>query len=69
MLRRDRWHLVHDLTRFNAFERCCKKTGKGNRTEHGTIGPHRPKKKAQLKEVPKAEESDDPEKEFEKIPF
>src|SRR5215207_5215533 len=29
-----------------------KKTGKGNRTEHGTIGPHRPTK-AHLKEVPK----------------
>jgi hypothetical protein len=45
-----------------------KKTGKGNRTEHGTIGPHRPKK-AQLKEVPKAEESDDAEEKLEKIPF
>jgi hypothetical protein len=45
-----------------------KKTGKGNRTEHGTIGPHRPKK-TQLKEVPKAEVSDDVEEEFEKIPF
>jgi hypothetical protein len=45
-----------------------KKTGKGNRTEHGTIGSHQPKK-AQLKEVPKAEESDDVEEEFEKIPF
>ena len=45
-----------------------KKTGKGNRTEHGTIGPHRPKK-AQLEEVPKAEEPDDLEEEFEKITF
>ena len=45
-----------------------KKTGKGNRTEHGTIGPHRPKK-AQLREVPKAGEPDDLEEEFEKIPF
>ena len=45
-----------------------KKTGKGNRTEHGSIGPHRPKK-AQLKEVPKTEESDDLEEEFEKIPL
>ena len=45
-----------------------KKTGKGNRTEHGTIGPHRPKK-TQLREVPKAEEPDELEKEFEKIPF
>src|SRR5215213_7075831 len=32
-----------------------KKTGKGNRTEHGTIGPHRPKK-ARLEEAPKDEE-------------
>src|SRR5215208_1527216 len=32
-----------------------KKTGKGNRTEHGTIGPHRPKK-ARLEEAPKVEE-------------
>src|ERR687889_2050738 len=45
-----------------------KKTGKGNRTEHGTIGPHRPKK-AELKEVSKAKESDDVEEEFGKIPF
>jgi hypothetical protein len=45
-----------------------KKTGKGNRTEHGTIGPHRPKK-AQLKEGPKAEEPDDVEEEFKDIPF
>src|SRR5918994_170626 len=33
-----------------------KKTGKGSRTEHGTIGPHRPKK-ARLQEGPKVEES------------
>ena len=45
-----------------------KKTGKGNRTEHGTIGPHRPRK-AQLKEVPKTEEHDDPNGEFKDIPF
>jgi len=45
-----------------------KKTGKGNRTEHGTIGPHRPKR-AQLKEVSKTKESDDVEEEFGKIPF
>ena len=45
-----------------------KKTGKGNRTEHGTIGPHR-LKKAQLEEVPKTEQPDDVEKEFTKIPF
>ena len=47
----------------------AKKTGKGNRTEHGTIGPHRPKK-ARLEKAPKAEEPDDVgEEEFEKIPF
>lgn len=45
-----------------------KKTGEGNRTEHGTIGPHRPKR-AQLKDVSKAKESDDVEEEFGKIPF
>lgn len=45
-----------------------KKTGKGNRTEHGTIGPHRPRK-AQPGEVPQAEEPDELEEEFEKIPF
>src|SRR5919107_5305399 len=40
-----------------------KKTGKGNRTEHGTTRPHRPKK-ARLKEVPKVEEPEDVEEEF-----
>jgi hypothetical protein len=45
-----------------------KKTGKGNRTEHGTIGPHRPKK-TQLKEVPEPEEPDEIEEEFQNIPF
>ena len=45
-----------------------KKTGKGNRTEHGTIGPHR-LKMARLEKAPKVEESDDVEEEFEKIPF
>jgi hypothetical protein len=45
-----------------------KKTGKGNRTEHGTIGPHRPKK-ARLEESPEVEETDDVEEEFTKIPF
>jgi hypothetical protein len=43
----------------------AKKTGKGNRTEHGTIGSHRPQK-AQLKEVPKAV---NPDGEFTDIPF
>ena len=46
----------------------AKKTGKGNRTEHGTIGPHQPKK-AQLKEVPKTEEPDASDAEFKDIPF
>jgi hypothetical protein len=45
-----------------------KKTGKGNRTEHGTMGPHRPKK-ARLEEAPKDEATDDVEEEFTKVPF
>ena len=45
-----------------------KKTGKGNRTEHGTIGPYRPKKAAP-NEGPKSEEPGDLEEEFKKIPF
>ena len=45
-----------------------KKTGKGNRTEHGTIGPHRPKK-VRFEEAPNPEEPKDFEKEFSKIPF
>jgi hypothetical protein len=46
-----------------------KKTGKGNRTEHGTIGPHRPNK-AQPKEEPKAKEPDDSDEEdFKDVPF
>ena len=45
-----------------------KKTGKGNRTEHGTIGPHRPKK-AESGERPTAAESEDMEEEFKRIPF
>jgi len=44
------------------------KTGKGNRTEHGTIGSHRPKK-ARLEEAPKVAQSDDVEKELGKVPF
>jgi hypothetical protein len=43
-----------------------KKTGKGNRTEHGTIGPHHPKK-MRPKEEPKAEEPD--KEDFEDLPF
>jgi hypothetical protein len=45
-----------------------KKTGKGNRTEHATIGAHRPKK-ARLEKAPEAEGSDDVEEEFTKISF
>ena len=45
-----------------------KKTGKGNRTEHGTIGPHLPKK-APPKEEPKAEEEPDDKEDFEDLPF
>lgn len=54
-----------------------KKTGKGNRTEHGTIGPHRPKR-AKPKEEPKAEEpevsigddlEEDPEEDLDNIPW
>ena len=58
-----------DLTgkRFEAMV-VTKKTGKGNRTEHGTIGPHRPKK-ARPEEAPQVEEPDDVEEEFTKIPF
>jgi hypothetical protein len=53
--------------RFEAMV-ATKKTGKGNRTEHGTIGPHR-SKRAELKGVPKAEESDGVEDEFKNIPY
>ena len=45
-----------------------KKTGKGNRTEHGTIGPHRPKK-AQPEETSKGADPNDIEEKFKKIPF
>ncbi len=46
-----------------------KKTGKGNRTEHGTIGPYRPKK-APPKEEPKAPRPGEPDEEdFEDLPF
>jgi hypothetical protein len=44
-----------------------KKTGKGNRTEHGTLGPHRPKKAQSVE--PKAEEPSDTEDDFSDIPF
>ena len=41
--------------RFHALV-SVKKTGKGNRTEHGTIGPHRPKK-VNTGDGPKTEEA------------
>lgn len=40
-----------------------KKTGKGNRTEHGTIGPHRPKAQ------PNPKDPDDGEDDFSDLPF
>jgi len=45
-----------------------KKTGKGNRTEHGTIGPHRPSK-AHPEQAPETDKPDEFEEEFKKIPF
>src|SRR5215212_1558542 len=43
--------------RFHALV-SVKKTGQGNRTEHGTIGPYRPKKDEPKTEEPGAEEDD-----------
>ncbi len=43
-----------------------KKTGKGNRTEHGTIGPHRPKK---AEDAPETEGPDAEEEDFGNLPF
>ena len=45
-----------------------KKTGKGNRTEHGTIGPHRPKED-ERKDGPKGKGPDADEDEFGDLPF
>jgi hypothetical protein len=45
-----------------------KKNGKGNRTEHGTIRPYRPKQ-AEPKEEPEAKNSDKDEEDFENLPF
>jgi hypothetical protein len=45
-----------------------KKTGKGNRTEHGTIGPHQPKK-AEAEDESKAEEPVVDVGDFENLPF
>ena len=53
--------------RFHAMV-SVKKTGKGNRTEHGTIGPYRPKK-AEPKDVPKAEEPEVDEGDFRNLPL
>ena len=45
-----------------------KKTGKGNRTEHGTIGPYR-RKKDGARDESKVEETDVDEDEFGVLPF
>jgi hypothetical protein len=45
-----------------------KKTGKGNRTEHGTIGPYRPKK-AEPEGEPKTEAPKADEDDFGDLPF
>ena len=45
-----------------------KKTGKGNRTEHGTIGPHRPEKAGEGDES-KADEPVMNEGDFTDLPF
>jgi hypothetical protein len=45
-----------------------KKTGKGNRTEHGTLVPHRPKQVRPVKE-PDAEQPDDTDDDFSNLPF
>ena len=45
-----------------------KKTGKGNRTEHGTLGPHRPKQ-AQPVEKSDAGQPEDTDDDFSDLPF
>ena len=45
-----------------------KKTGKGNRTEHGTVGPHRPKK-ARAGDESRADEPVVDEGDFRDLPF
>ena len=45
-----------------------KKTGKGNRTEHGTIGPYRPEK-AEPEDEPKSEEPGADDDDFGDLPF
>jgi len=44
-----------------------KKSGKGNRTEHGTIGPHRPKKADPIKPSPEGPDVD--QDDFKDLPF
>jgi hypothetical protein len=44
-----------------------KKTGKGNRTEHGTLGPHRPKQVRPVK-ASDAEQPDDTDDDFSNLP-
>jgi hypothetical protein len=44
-----------------------KKTGKGNRTEHGTLVPHRPKQVRPVKERD-AEQPDDTDDDFSNLP-
>jgi hypothetical protein len=46
----------------------AKKAGKGNRTEHGTIGPHRPKK-VEPSDEPENQGTDLDEGEFKDLPF
>jgi hypothetical protein len=46
-----------------------KKTGKGNRTEHGTIGPHRPKKVLPEEEPTAKEPDDSDEEDFKDLPL
>ena len=53
--------------RFHAMV-SVKKTGKGNRTEHGTIGPSRPKK-TEPKDEPKSEDLGVDEDDFGDLPF
>jgi len=45
-----------------------KKTGKGNRTEHGTLGPHRPKQ-ARAVEKSDAEQPEHTDDDFSDLPF
>jgi hypothetical protein len=53
--------------RFHAMV-SVKKTGKGNRTEHGTIGPYRPKK-TEPKDAPKSEDLGADEDDFGDLPI